>query len=40
MRDRITRRDFLNGVALAVGAGLTPIELLRAQSASCGQLSA
>ncbi len=34
MRDRITRRDFLNGVALAVGAGLTPIELLRAQSAA------
>ncbi len=33
MRDRITRRDFLNGVALAVGAGLTPIELLRAQPA-------
>jgi spermidine dehydrogenase len=31
MHDRITRRDFLNGVALAVGAGLAPIDLLRAQ---------
>jgi spermidine dehydrogenase len=30
LRDRITRRDFLNGVALAVGAGLTPTELSRA----------
>src|SRR5262245_47622449 len=34
MHDRITRRDFLNGVALAVGAGLAPIDLLRAQAAS------
>ncbi|HZF26206.1 MAG TPA: FAD/NAD(P)-binding protein [Steroidobacteraceae bacterium] len=33
MHDRITRRDFLNGVALAIGAGLTPSEILRAQSA-------
>jgi len=36
VRDRITRRDFLNGVALAVGAGLTPIELLRAQATPTG----
>ena len=26
----ITRRDFLNGVALTVAAGLTPLELLQA----------
>lgn len=26
----ITRRDFLNGIALTVAAGLTPVELLRA----------
>ena len=32
MRAQITRRDFLNGAALAIGAGLTPLELLRAQS--------
>ncbi len=31
MRDQITRRDFLNGIALTIGAGLTPIELLHAQ---------
>jgi spermidine dehydrogenase len=29
----VTRRDFLNGVAIAIGAGLAPIDLLRAQSA-------
>jgi spermidine dehydrogenase len=28
--DGITRRDFLNGVALAVGSGLAPAEMLRA----------
>jgi len=28
----ITRRDFLNGIALTVAAGLTPVELLRAAS--------
>ena len=32
MGDSITRRDFLNGAALAIGAGLTPLELLHAQS--------
>lgn len=32
MAERITRRDFLNGAALAVGAGLAPLDLLRAQS--------
>ncbi|WP_123059216.1 twin-arginine translocation signal domain-containing protein, partial [Metapseudomonas otitidis] len=26
----ITRRDFLNGAALTVGLGLTPLQLLRA----------
>ncbi|MDF3864864.1 twin-arginine translocation signal domain-containing protein, partial [Pseudomonas denitrificans (nom. rej.)] len=26
----ITRRDFLNGVALTIGAGLTPLQLLQA----------
>lgn len=36
MRDAISRRDFLNGVALAIGAGLAPIDLLRAQSAASG----
>jgi spermidine dehydrogenase len=29
MRDRVTRRDFLNGGALAIGAGLTPLAALR-----------
>jgi len=29
----ITRRDFLNGAAIAIGAGLAPIDLLRAQAA-------
>jgi len=28
--DGISRRDFLNGVALAIGTGLAPIEMLRA----------
>ncbi len=26
----ITRRDFLNGVAITVAAGLTPLQILRA----------
>ena len=26
----ITRRDFLNGAAPAIGAGLTPLQLLQA----------
>lgn len=30
MHDRISRRDFLNGMALAIGAGLTPANLLTA----------
>ncbi|MDH4562022.1 NAD(P)/FAD-dependent oxidoreductase [Pseudomonas sp. BN411] len=30
----ITRRDFLNGVALTIAAGLTPMQLLRAAPAS------
>ena len=30
----ITRRDFLNGAALTVAAGLTPLEQLQAQSAA------
>ncbi len=29
----ITRRDFLNGVALTIAAGLTPMQLLRAAPA-------
>ncbi|HEY4645951.1 MAG TPA: NAD(P)-binding protein [Steroidobacteraceae bacterium] len=29
-RDGISRRDFLNGVALAIGTGLAPVDLLRA----------
>ncbi len=30
MKDGISRRDFLNGVALTIGAGLAPLDLLRA----------
>ena len=33
MSHDITRRDFLNGAALAVAAGLTPLDQLQAQSA-------
>ncbi len=36
MNNAISRRDFLNGVALAIGAGLAPVDLLRAQSAPPG----
>ena len=34
MTDSITRRDFLNGAALAIGAGLTPSSLFAAGSTS------
>jgi spermidine dehydrogenase len=30
VKDGISRRDFLNGVALTIGAGLAPVDLLRA----------
>jgi NAD(P)-binding Rossmann-like domain len=30
VKDGISRRDFLNGVALTIGAGLAPLDLLRA----------
>ena len=33
MGDGITRRDFLNGVALAIGANLAPLDLARGESA-------
>ena len=34
MTDNITRRDFLNGAALTIGAGLVPAQLVRASVAS------
>lgn len=40
VRDGISRRDFLNGVALAVGTGLTPVDLLRASSTTVAHLPA
>ena len=36
VNDRISRRDFLNGVALAIGAGLSPANLLRAADVAIG----
>lgn len=33
----ITRRDFLNGVAITIAAGLTPMHILRASSQSANQ---
>ena len=32
----ITRRDFLNGTALTIAAGLAPVQLLHAQQAGAG----
>jgi spermidine dehydrogenase len=32
MSDKVNRRDFLGGTALAIAAGLTPLAQLRAQS--------
>ena len=33
----ITRRDFLNGVAITIAAGLTPLQILRASPQTANQ---
>ena len=40
MSDHITRRDFFNGAALTIAAGLTPLDQLYAQTAAGGTAAA